>query len=185
MFINPIELLELQNYSAKEIDSSLIKKAKRKLFADIDLSDDGLFDYKGVSLTKTDCETAIDGLENPDYVEFYLYLANNNQPLNDFLVNGDVSFFTKISQESIFKLPEFVNFISPYFAPQFDKALVNAFKSKNSIRTQNILRTQNLLNIADNIKKIEVLPAKLKMAKPLGLRRPYPACCITLEFGRL
>jgi len=36
-FINPIEILELQTYLVSEIDSSMIKKAKRKLFADIDL----------------------------------------------------------------------------------------------------------------------------------------------------
>lgn len=154
MYINPIELLELQNYSAQEIDSSLIKKQKRKIFADIDLSDDGLFDYKGISLTKTDCERAIDDLENTDYVEFYLYLANNNQPLNDFLVNGDVNFFTKISQESIYKLPEFVHFISPYFAPRFDKALLKVFTEfetniEDIVKTRRLLQTQNLIQSTD------------------------------------
>ncbi len=175
--INPIEILELQNYTAQEIDNLLIKKAKRKLFVDIDLSDDGLFHYKGVSLTKTDCEAAIDSLGNPDYVDFYLYLANSNKPLNDFLVNGDESFFTKISHDSIYKLPEFVNFISPYFAPRFDKALFKAFKSRNITTTRNILQTQDLTNITDrntafkstslaiahNIKKIENITDKIKI----------------------
>lgn len=175
--INPIEILELQNYTAQEIDNLLIKKAKRKLFVDIDLSDDGLFHYKGVSLTKTDCEAAIDSLGNPDYVDFYLYLANSNKPLNDFLVNGDESFFTKISHDSIYKLPEFVNFISPYFAPRFDKALFKAFKSRNITTTRNILQTQDLINITDrntafkstslaiahNIKKIENITDKIKI----------------------
>jgi hypothetical protein len=176
MFINPIEILELQQCSVAEIDSSLIKKQKRKFFADIDLSDNEAFDYKGISLNKTDCERAIDDLANSDYVEFYLYLANNNQPLNDFLVNGDESFFEKFPQESIYKLPEFVNFISPYFAARFDKALVISVRSKGLVKTQNILRTQNLINISDkniafkstsielsdNIKKIENITNKIK-----------------------
>jgi hypothetical protein len=150
-FINSIEILGLQNYSVSVIDSSMIKKAKRKLFAEIDLSDDELFNYKGVSLTKTDCEAAINDLENPNYVEFYFYLANDNQPLNDFLVNGDERFFVKNSQESIYKLPEFINFISPYFAPRFDKAILNSFAefkngSLNSkMDTIDILRTQFLI----------------------------------------
>jgi len=175
-FINPIEILELQDYSVREIDSSAIKKAKRKLFADIDLSDGGLFEYKGISLTKTDCETAIDKLENPNYVEFYCYLANDNQPLNDFLVNGDERFFSKNSQESIYKLPEFVNFISPYFASQFDKALSQSVKDRDFIKTQNILRKQNMIGVSDintafkstsieiseNIKKVEDITFKIK-----------------------
>jgi hypothetical protein len=176
IFINPIEILELQNYSSSDINSSLIKKGKRKLFADIDLSDEGVLDYKGISLTKTDCDTAIAKLENPEYVKFYLYLANNNQPLNDFLVNGDETFFLRLLQETIYKLPEFVNFISPYFAPQFDKVLFNSFKNKDFIKTQNILQTQYLINISDkniafkstnieiseNIKKIEEITRKIK-----------------------
>lgn len=161
-FINPIEILELQNYSVSDIDNSLIKKAKRKLFADIDLSDDGVLDYKGVSLTKTDCETAIEKLENPEYVEFYLYLANDNQQLNDFLVNGNENFFfflnSKFSQESIYKLPEFVNFISPYFAPRFDKALLSNFMEFDRLPLlslistgiiKDILQTQLLINPTD------------------------------------
>ena len=63
IFINPIEILELEGYSVGEIDSLLIKKAKRKLFADIELSDDNTFSYKGIPLTKTDCESAIEKLE--------------------------------------------------------------------------------------------------------------------------
>ncbi|MCL1936923.1 MAG: hypothetical protein FWF52_00825 [Candidatus Azobacteroides sp.] len=126
-FINPIEILGLQNYSVSDIESSMIKKAKRKLFANIDLSDNGLLNYKGINLTKTDCETAIDDLKNSNYMKFYSYLANNNQSLNDFLLNGDESFFLKTSQESIYKLPEFVNFISPYFVSRFDKALLKSF----------------------------------------------------------
>ncbi|MDR1594731.1 MAG: hypothetical protein LBS43_09680 [Prevotellaceae bacterium] len=154
-FINPIEILKLQNYSVSEIDSSAIKKAKKKLFADIDLSDDGVLDYKGVSLTKTDCETAIEKLDNTEYVEFYSYLANDNQPLNDFLVNGNERFFDKFMQESIYKLPEFVNFISPYFAPRFDKALLSNFMEFDrlslisTVIIEDILQTQLLINPTD------------------------------------
>jgi hypothetical protein len=149
MFINPIELLELQSYSASTISGTLIKKQKRKLFADIDLSDNGLFDYKGIELTKADCEKAIEDLENPDYLEFYLYLANDNQPLNDLLVNGDEGFFTGFKEESIYKLPEFVNFISPYFVPHFDKSLSHAVKHESLVDVQNILQTQNLINLSE------------------------------------
>jgi hypothetical protein len=158
-FINPIEILGLQNYSGSDINSSLIKKAKRKLFADIDLSDDGLYDYKGISLTKTDCEAAIEHLENTEYIEFYSYLANDNQLLNDFLVNGSEKFFflnsEQFSQESIYKAPEFVNFISSYFAPRFDKVLLSTFVEfdrlsvLSTVKTEDILQTQILINPTD------------------------------------
>jgi hypothetical protein len=154
MFINPIELLELQSYSASTISGTLIKKQKRKLFADIDLSDNGLFDYKGIELTKADCEKAIEELENPDYITYYLYLAKDNQPLNDLLVNGDEGFFMRYREYSTYKVSGFVDFISPYFAPRFDKALYKRLVEFyayffSDTETIDILRTQILISPAD------------------------------------
>jgi len=54
VYINPIEILELSDTEVQDIDSSLVKKAKRRLFADIDLSDNGHYEYHGQNLTKSD-----------------------------------------------------------------------------------------------------------------------------------
>ena len=145
-YINPIEILGLSNASdTTSIDADIIKKSKRKLFADIDLSDNGHFEYHGLHLTKGDCEKVIDELSNNDLKEFYLYLANNKK-LNNFLVNGGDDVFFNFKQDSIFKLPEFVKFISPYFAPKFDKALLNAFESEDVEQTKAILKTSFLIS---------------------------------------
>jgi len=147
-FINPIEILELENTDIAVIDNSIVKKAKRKLFADIDLSDNGHLDYKGLSLSKTDCEKVIDELENTNALEFYSHLVSNKL-LNDFLVNGNERLFESFKQESIYKLPEFVKFISPYFSPKFDKAILKAFTDENDERIRKILRTQVLISTTD------------------------------------
>lgn len=145
-YINPIEILELSNATdTTSIDNETIKKAKRKLFADIDLSDNGLFEYYGLQITKSDCEKVIDELSNNDLKEFYLYLATNKK-LNAFLVNGNSDVFTNFKQDSIFKLPEFVKFISPFFAPKFDKALLTAFENENETDTKAILNTSSLIS---------------------------------------
>ena len=62
-YINPIEILGLSSVvDTTSIDNEIVKKAKRKLFADIDLSDNGLFEYYGLQLTKGVCEKVIDVL---------------------------------------------------------------------------------------------------------------------------
>ncbi|MBL0278892.1 MAG: hypothetical protein IPQ11_00960 [Bacteroidetes bacterium] len=148
-YINPIEILGLSNVEdTTSIDNEIVKKAKRKLFADIDLSDNGLFEYYGLQLTKGDCEKVIDDLTNNDLKEFYLYLASNKK-LNNFLVNGNDAVFINFKQDSIFKLPEFVKFISPYFAPKFDKALLNAFENEDVEQTKSILKTSFLISQND------------------------------------
>jgi len=147
-YINPIEILELETAEIAAIDNSVIKKAKRKLFADIELSDNGHLNYKGLSLTKTDCEKVIDDLENSNSLEYYSHLASNKL-LNDFLVNGNEKIFESFKQESIYQLPEFVKFISPFFAPKFEKAILKAFTEEDEERFRNILRTQILISTAD------------------------------------
>ncbi len=148
-YINPIEILGLSNTTeALSIDNEIVKKSKRKLFADIDLSDNGHFDYHGLHLTKGDCEKVIDELSINDLKEFYLYLANNKN-LNIFLINGSDDIFFNFKQDSIFTLPEFVKFISPYFAPKFDKALLNAFESEDIEQTKAILNTSFLISQSD------------------------------------
>lgn len=148
-YINPVEILELSNtIDAASIDNEIIKKAKRKLFADIDLSDSGLYNYNGLLLTKGDCERAIDELTNNDFKEFYLYLLNNKK-LNTFLINGNDEVFNNFKQDSIYKLPEFVKFISPYFAPKFDKALLIAFEKEDVEKTKSILNTNVLISQSD------------------------------------
>ena len=148
-YINPIEILGLSSVAdTTSIDNEIVKKAKRKLFADIDLSDNGLFEYYGLQLTKGDCEKVIDDLTNNDLKEFYLYLASNKK-LNNFLVNGNDAVFINFKQDSIFKLPEFVKFISPYFAPKFDKALLNAFENEDVEQTKSILKTSFLISQND------------------------------------
>ena len=149
MYVNPIEILGLSNATdTTSIDNEIVKKAKRKLFADIDLSDNGMFEYYGLQLTKGNCEKAIDELTNNDFKEFYLYLANN-KPLNEFLASGKETIFKNFKQDSIFKLPEFVKFISPYFAPRFDKALLTAFENDNADLTKAILNTSSLIAQTD------------------------------------
>jgi hypothetical protein len=148
-YINPIEILDLSEATdIKSIDNEKIKKAKKKLFADIELSDDELYNYYGVNLSKGDCERVINDLDDANNKEFYLYLANN-RPLNQFLINGNNAVFNNFKQDSIFKLPDFVKFISPYFTPKFDFALFNAFKNKDVNLTKTILKTTFLVSQSD------------------------------------
>jgi hypothetical protein len=149
MYINPIELLGLSNVdSPSNIDTETLKKEKRKLFAEIDLSDDGFLDYHGLKLTKGNCEKAIDELNTPDNRDFFYYLANN-LPLNEFLVNGNAQLFTNFKQDSIFKLQDFITFISPYYSIQYDKILITAFEKKNLSLFTSILKAPQLFVQSD------------------------------------
>src|SRR5690606_18642466 len=118
------------------------------LIADIELSEAGHLNYKGQSITKSDCERAINDLENNEKKEFYSYLTTN-KALNDYLTSGDERIFRQFHQDSIFKLPEFINFISPYFTNRFERSLIQAFNSQDEELLGLILRTQVLISKSD------------------------------------
>jgi len=77
-----------------------------------------------------------------------MYLANNHQ-LNDFLANGNHELFITIKQESMYKLPTFVDFVSPYFAAKLGIVLQKTFKSHYLDLFKSALRTEFLLNQSD------------------------------------
>ena len=110
-YINPFELLNIQSENLSDIDSSIIRRAKKNLLADIELSDNNTINHNGIELTKSDCIRAVDDLDNKDKNEFH-YFIFKNPDLNSFLTNGDLHFFKTYKSESIYKLPEFLDFIS-------------------------------------------------------------------------
>ena len=62
LLINPLELLKLENQiEINLITSDIIKKSKRKLFADNET-----YNYNGYEITKSDCESAINELDNKE-----------------------------------------------------------------------------------------------------------------------
>jgi hypothetical protein len=134
-FINPVDILNLAATDLTTIDDTSIKRAKKAVLAEIDLSDDGFFNYHGQQLTRTDCERVIDELEQRDKLEFYHFIANH-ELLSKFLLNGDESFFTAFRYESIYKLPDFVRFISPYFAAAYDGMLWKAWQRNDGAFSQ-------------------------------------------------
>ena len=129
-YINPFSLLNIKSDNLADVNNAIINRAKRKLLAEIELSDDNTTDYYGYELTKSDCIRVIDELDNKDKKEFHFYI-NQNEHLNNFLSTRSLSFFENYKIDSIYKLPEFLDFISPYFCEQYDKILSENYKTGN------------------------------------------------------
>lgn len=148
IYINPIEILQLQDQPLAELDNAAIKKAKRRLFADIDLSDDGQLAYHGRSLSKNECESAIDQLDDANLMVYYHYLARNAD-LNACLAEGDDKWYDNFRMDDIFAEPGFVRFVSPYLAPQMDRGLMRAYQEKNGVLAAKFAKAHTLLQPND------------------------------------
>jgi hypothetical protein len=148
VFVNPIEILKLESLDISAIDATVVKKAKRQLFADIDLSDQGHLEYKGNTLSKNDCEAAIDKLDNPVYIDYFHYLAHAPL-LSDFLASGKEDWFIAYKQDDIFGDLGFRMFIGPFLAPRMERSLLRAFVDKDAQQLKSLLKGLVLLQPAE------------------------------------
>lgn len=146
-YINPYDLLEINTDNLADVDSATINKAKRKLLAEIELSDSNTIIHGGIELNRGDCLKAIDDLDNRDKKEFHFFIYQHKH-LKRFLTKGKISFFENYQAESIYKLPEFLDFISQYFAEQYDKILLENYKQWNSEVVKIILSVKPITNEA-------------------------------------
>ncbi|QEM03147.1 hypothetical protein DIU31_006275 [Mucilaginibacter rubeus] len=127
-FINPIDILQLGQDEASDITPTLIKRAKKRIYADIELSDDGVYHYKGKSFSKSDIDHAINQLDDHDKLEYYLFI-NKYQDLQNFLYSQDDRLINNFRNEAIFLHPGFIEFISPYFAASFNILIYKTYLS--------------------------------------------------------
>lgn len=161
MFINPLEILDLQSAELSKIDNSVIKKAKRRLFAEIELSDHGNLIYKGIALSRSDCEGAVETLHAPGALSFFSCLLADAS-LNDFLVNGDERFLHDLEGGKQFEDQSFTRQISPHLAVSLNKVLLKFFKAKDAEMLQSALKTQALLEPSDLYKAHEGLNREIQ-----------------------
>jgi tetratricopeptide (TPR) repeat protein len=147
-YINPFHLLNIRSENLSDIDSSTIRRAKNKLIADIELSDNKTIEFLGFELTKSDCIRIIDELDNNDKKEFHFFVFRNSD-LNLFLTKGDLSFFKNYKAESIYKLDDFLDFISPYYTEQYSKALSNNYKKQDLKNIRHLLFVEPIVNKRD------------------------------------
>lgn len=144
-YLNPYELLKITAVNLFDVDSRSIIREKKKLLQEIELSDTASIAHNGIELTKADCIRAVDDLDDKNKREFHFFIFQN-KPLNDFLTNASLTFFERFQVESIYKLPEFLDFISPYFASQYDKILADNFRTQNIKAVSKILSVKPITN---------------------------------------
>ncbi|MCB9253009.1 MAG: hypothetical protein H6605_11110 [Flavobacteriales bacterium] len=139
-FINPYKLLGVE-----AVDNGEIKRAKRKILAQIELSDDGAIQYGKFRLNKSDFLSIIDQLDDPERSDHYIYLLSLPH-LSAFLEEGDLNFFESYQNSPIYQKKSFVDFISPYFAKEFNEAFKYAFDQRDIFLIRSLVQNPPLVN---------------------------------------
>lgn len=145
-FINPYEVLEIETP-----DNSEIKKAKRRKLTEFDLSDDGSIEFKKLKIYKADFLKATDELDNEQKSQFYWSIKNNSE-LSNFLNSGDTWFFIDYQTQRVFNNLDFIEFVSPYFAYQYNNVIFQIFNDDNISLLKKLVENPILVS-SDHIDK--------------------------------
>ncbi|MFI3189115.1 hypothetical protein BCS42_07145 [Crenothrix sp. D3] len=138
-FINPFDLLEID-----VTDSEVIKKAKRRQLADIELND-GFLEIGNQKISRSEFIKIVDKLDDNKTKNMYFFIKKNTH-LNELLLNNDVKFFYLYQPYKAYQNQDFINFISPYFAESFSQLLLKAFKTGSNAIVDKLFSVPLLVN---------------------------------------
>lgn len=139
-YINPFKLLEIES-----LDKGEIRKAKRKILAQVELSDNGTILYESDELTKSDILRITADLDDQKKCNYHLNISSIPH-LGDFLKNGDISFFESSMDYPLFDDASFLDFISPYFYKAFSKKYKQAYDNHDIYGLRILFKGEELIN---------------------------------------
>lgn len=137
-YINPYELLALEDVDPWGIDIKQVQKAKKALMQEIDLEDGRVEWMPGLKIDRSMAMKVADELSE-EWSRYWHHIVFECKPLLDFLSRGSLEhFFVDANQcptEVLDALDEhsedFAPWLSKLFAPQYDMVLTEAIQRKD------------------------------------------------------
>lgn len=137
-YINPYELLALDDVDPWDLDIKVVQKAKKALLQEIDLEDGRVDWMPGLKIDRSMAIKVTDEL-NEEWSRYWHYVVFQTKPLLNFLSRGKLDqFLVDAEDPPTYALDtldthsdEFGPWLSKRFAPQYDLALTEAIQSKD------------------------------------------------------
>ena len=152
IYLNPFQLLDITDTkNLEDIDQKEILRAKRDLLQEIDL-EDGMVSWMDKQVfDKSRAIGCIDSLNNEATKHFH-WLVLQDAHLLRFLSAGSIDYFLKEPDETLLVIEQcfrndqdFAEWLSPYFASQFDKVLTQSLLQKKFNPTLALLGGRRLV----------------------------------------
>lgn len=138
-YVNPLDLLKVATIEIEKIESEFLKREKKRLAHEIELSDIPFFKFNGSELNKSDVMNLLDELNDSTKKRAH-YEIYTNPSVKDFLYGKDVTTLPNKQFSS-----ETIKLISPFFASQYSKLLKKAVQQTNVSSLKKILSIRPLV----------------------------------------
>lgn len=159
-YVSPFNYLPEDLIKDILLDTNKIKLARKKLLAEIELSDTQSILVNNKELTKSDIITLFDSLNNAQLLNIHLAIFNNKNLLG-FLENSIIPSFFNFTDSQPLNTDEAINFISPYYKDVAWELINTAIKTKDNVVFCQFFLSQHLLNNEDTFEIYELVSKRL------------------------
>ena len=137
-YINPYELLALEDVDPWDLDIKQVQKAKKALMQEIDLEDGHIEWMPGLKIDRSMAMKVADEL-NEEWSRYWHHIVFECKPLLNFLSRGSLEHFLVDAEDSPTEVldaleehsEDFAPWLSKKFAPQYDMVLTEAIQRKD------------------------------------------------------
>lgn len=128
---NPFTILGISVDKWAGASSGELRRKKKELLAELELSSDQYLHQNGVRISKQDLNDLFDDLEAEDLRNFHVMIARLPS-LHDFLISSRLDYFYEGDASMLHSYSEdFVQWVGPWFAEAYNARLANAYRQKD------------------------------------------------------
>ncbi len=161
-YINPYELLALEDVDPWDLDIKQVQKAKKALMQEIDLEDGRIEWMPGLKIDRSMAMKVADEL-NEEWSRYWHHIVFECKPLLNFLSRGSLEHFLVDAEESPTEVldaldensEDFSPWLSKKFAPQYDLLLTEAIQRKDMASIECLLDGRRWVTPEDEDKCFE------------------------------
>ena len=133
-YINPVKFLTaIAGQPVSIEDPQNLSIARKRIMAEIELSDNQTVEYEGTLYSKNDILVFFDSLGSPEEMRFHS-LINGDGELLYFLETGTLKFSrnNRFKKNEHYQAPAFLAFVSPYYESVFTPLVLQCFKARDT-----------------------------------------------------
>ena len=150
-YVSPFESLGVSNF--ENIDKSSLNLAKKKLLAEIELSNTHSILRGKREMTKDDVLKAFDTMTEVENWDFHRLVAKDSILLR-FLEDSKMERDEKILQAPEYQDTDFINFISPYFSYSYTQLVILCLEKRQPKRLETLMYDNPFLVVETDAENI-------------------------------
>lgn len=170
-YISPFHYLPEDILTEIAVDTNKIKLARKRLLAEIELSDTQSIFINNKELTKFDIVSLFDSLNDTQLLTIHFAIFKD-KPLLNFLENATIPPIFNFSKNPKLNTEEAIQFISPYYKEVLSEIINKAIATKDTNFLNQFFNYNHLLTNEDSFeiheqitKKLAIINTQIKLLK--------------------